>query len=140
MSLRSVCSLLVCLILLCGCVPLLCQNCNYHIKLSDGDRGQVIFVNDSKKPIEAFQVSGRCGRGFMARDALDGPSHDALEVPGDKEGIESVVVAPAGRMTTLATLVPHPSGCKWETGVDAVIYADGSYGGNETIARGMQCI
>jgi hypothetical protein len=38
----------------------------------------------------------------------------------------------------LTNLLPQPSGCAWRTKVDGVIYADGTFEGDEKVVQGVQ--
>jgi hypothetical protein len=123
MFVRSIRFPMVCFTLLCGCTPLLAQSSNYHVELSDRTSGTIIFVNDSKKPIEAFSISGRCGDHNGANDMYDG-----LNSAWDK------TIEPGNQMPS-SRLVPQPVLCDWEAKVDAVIYTDGTYEGDENAIR-----
>jgi hypothetical protein len=116
------------------------------MELSDGTSGWVILVNDSERPIEAFYFSGQCNAINARGGAGVQFSYDALQSPGTVSGHPGLdgkflsqkdVVAPKGRMISMTKLELQQSGCDWKGDIDAVIYSDGSYEGDEMIARGM---
>jgi len=136
---------LVWLAMLCGCVPLLAQSRNYHAEIANEPDRRFILVNDSKEPIEAFHASVECHDPTSSveidmrvsseetYDALAGSRKrwwlwDGLTAKGD-------VVEPGERFNIGGTL---NAVCNWEPNVDAVIYADGSYDGNELAVRRLQ--
>ena len=135
-----------CLVTLCVCAPLLAQTRGYHMELSDRTSGWVILVNDSDKPIEAFYFSGQCND-VNARGGVGTYfTYDALQSPGTVSGHPGLdgkflsqrdTVAPKGRMISMTKLMPQQSGCDWKGDINAVIYSDGSYEGDEMIARGI---
>lgn len=147
MSSRPIPFLLICLATLCGCVPLLAQDRGYHMELTDGASARAILVNDSQKTIEAYHFSAKCWSAGRLKGGTE-DSYDALESSGtsrsgpptDVTGIVSHrdVLEPRGRMVSSVNLPPQPSGCVWDADFDAVIYADGSYEGDEMRVRGLQ--
>ncbi len=120
------------------CCPAFAQNSGYHLQLSDGTSGWVILVNDTQRPIEAFTVNATCGAvtATPAYDALafsgGGSSHPAVR------GLQPSLIQPGQRLFALANLAPQPSGCAWQTQVAGVIYADGTYDGDESAVRDLQ--
>jgi hypothetical protein len=122
------------------------------VELSDGPKlgGRtlllVTLVNDSQKPIEAYDAQAKCWVGDVWR-AGSGANYDTLTVAADSisspydEGArlvtQNAVLRPGGRMITQLNLLTQP-GCEWKPDVDAVLYADGTYGGDETAARSLQ--
>jgi hypothetical protein len=139
--------------LLClAALPLFAQDRGYHVELSDGPKlGSgtlllVTLVNDSQKPIEAYDAQARCWVGDVWKGG-NGTNYDALTIAADSVSspydngsrlvMHNAVLRPGGRMVTQLGLVSQP-GCEWKPDVDAVLYADGSYGGDETAARGLQ--
>ena len=142
----------LCFAILCGALPLFPQDRGYHVELSDGPKLKsgtlllVTLVNDSRKPIEAYDAQARCWSGDVWKTG-NGTNYDALTVAADTiskpndEGTRLVthgtVLEPGGRMFTQLNLLSQP-GCEWKAEVDAVLYADGTYGGDETVARGLQ--
>jgi hypothetical protein len=139
--------------LLClAALPLFAQDRGYHVELSDGPKlGNgtlllVTLVNDSQKPIEAYDAQAKCWVGDDSR-AGSGANYDALTIAGDSvsnpydsgslSARHNTVLRPGGRMVTQLGLISEP-GCEWKPDVEAVLYADGTYGGDETAARGLQ--
>jgi len=138
--------LVFCLTIFCGSAPLLAQNRGYHLELSDRTSGWVILVNDSEKPIEAFYFSGQCNDVNARGGAGTYFTYDALQSSGTVSGHPGLdgkslsqrdVAAPKGRYVSMTKLAPQQSGCEWKGDISAVIYSDGSYEGDEMIARGM---
>lgn len=147
MSSRPASFLVVCLTMLCGCVPLLAQGRGYHAELSDGTSGWVILVNDSQKTIEAYHLSAKCmGQGRvrmgeeLSYDTLDSSGTSRNWPPTGFAGIHttSAVAEPEARMVSMKKLSPPPDGCVWNADFDAVIYADGSYEGDEIKVQRLQ--
>src|SRR5580700_6004196 len=147
MSPRPALFLFACLSMLCGCTPLLAQVRGCHMELSDGTSGWVILVNDSEKTVEAYHLSAKCmseGRPRMGMEA----SYDALDSAGTSRSGPGKVIAgifthsdvaePGTRMVSMENLAPQPFGCVWDAKFDAVIYADGSYEGDEMKVRRLQ--
>jgi hypothetical protein len=128
-------------LVLCGCLPIAAQHRGYHTELSNGTSGWLALINDSAQPIEAFHYKARCGNGGM------GFSHDVLDFPGNKSSQPPVggyqpdredIVKPGDRRYFMLNLPPQTSGCAWQGDIDAVIFANGTFDGDETIVRGMQ--
>jgi hypothetical protein len=149
MRARPVRLTVVFLSILCGSAPLLAQTRGYHMELSDRTSGWVILVNDSDKPIEAFYFSGQCNALNAGGGAGMQFTYDALENPSTMSGHPGLdgkflsqrdTVAPKGRMISMTKLVPQQSGCDWKGDISAVIYSDGSYEGDEMIARGIAAL
>ena len=101
----------------------------------------MILVNDSRKPIEAFTFSGKCGSGGA------GYTYDALDSGGESRSHPAVdghfamqrsLIQPGQRFFALEKLLPQPSGCTWEGRILGVIYTDGTHEGEESAARDMQ--
>ena len=119
-------------------LPIFAQNPAYHLEFSDRTSGWVILVNDSQKPIEAFTVKATCG----ALSAT--PAYDALEFSGGGishpavKGLQPSLIQPGQRFFALVNLAPQPSGCAWQGQVAGVIYADGTYDGQESAVRDLQ--
>jgi hypothetical protein len=119
-------------------LPVFAQNPSYHLQFSDGTSGWVILVNDSQKPIEAFTVKAACGT------LSSTPTYDALEFSGGGtshpavKGLQPSIIQPGQRFFALVNLAPQPSGCAWQGQVAGVIYADGTYDGEESAVRDLQ--
>lgn len=145
MSSRRVPLLLTCVAMLWSS-PLLAQGRGYHMELSDGTSGWAILVNDSQKIIEAYHFSAKCLSAGRLKGATE-YSYDALQNSGTSMGVPPTGVAgishrdvlePGARTVAADNLLPQPSGCVWDADFDAVIYADGSYEGDEMKVRGLQ--
>jgi hypothetical protein len=114
------------------------QTPGYRLELSDHTSGWVILVNDTQKPIEAFTVKATCGpvTANPTYDALDfsagGSSHPAVK------GLQPSLIQPGQRFYAQVNLAPQPSGCAWQGKVEGVIYADGTYDGEESAIRDLQ--
>jgi hypothetical protein len=146
-------STFLCLATLCTSVLLLAQDRGYHTELADRMTDpsktfqEVILTNDSQKPIEAYHVMARCSDDGNTLASVE-TSYDELGVDADSTWVEEPggrrlvpqppILAPQGRTVTISTLGPEPSGCKWSADVDAVLFADGTYGGDEAAARNLQ--
>ena len=119
-------------------LPVFAQTPAYHLELSDGTSGWVILVNDSQKPIEAFTATATCGAMTTT------PTYDALEFSGGGtshpavKGLQPSLIQPGQRFFALVNLAPQPSGCAWKGHVAGVIYADGTYDGEEIAIRDLQ--
>lgn len=119
-------------------LPVFAQTPAYHLELSDRTSGWVILVNDSQKPIEAFTVNATCGAVTTA------PTYDALEFSGGGsphpavKGLQPSLIQPGQRFFAPVNLAPQPSGCAWHGEVAGVIYADGTYDGQESAVHDLQ--
>jgi hypothetical protein len=119
-------------------LPVFAQTPAYHLEFSNGTSGWVILVNDSQKPIEAFSAKATCGATTTT------PTYDALEFSGGGtshpaiKGLQPSVIQPGQRFFALVNLAPQPSGCAWQGKVAGVIYADGTYDGEESAVRDLQ--
>ncbi len=119
-------------------LPVFAQTPAYHLEFSNGTSGWVILVNDSPKPIEAFSAKATCGATTTT------PTYDALEFSGGGtshpavKGLQPSVIQPGQRFFALVNLAPQPSGCAWQGKVAGVIYADGTYDGEESAVRDLQ--
>jgi hypothetical protein len=119
-------------------LPAFSQNPAYHLEFSDRTSGWVILVNDSQKPIEAFTIKATCGATSTTPtyDALEfaagGTSHPAVK------GSQPSLIQPGQRFYASVNLAPQPSGCAWQGQVAGVIYADGTYDGEEATVRDLQ--
>jgi len=119
-------------------LPAFAQNPGYHLEFSDHTSGWVILVNDSQKPIEAFTAKATCGATTTT------PTYDALEFSGGGtshpavKGLQPALIQPGQRFFALVNLAPQPSGCIWQGKVEGVIYADGTYDGEESAVRDLQ--
>jgi hypothetical protein len=138
---RPVRSTAIYLTILCTCAPLFAQSNNYHVELSDGTSGMIVFTNDSKKSIEAFQISAKCGDHIGSNptyDALDGSgTHIGFRGPDGSLVDRNVVIGPGINMPW--DILPQQlSNCAWEADADAVIYTDGTYEGSDESMRRLE--
>lgn len=139
---------LACFVILVACTPLRAQDRGYHTEVELADRPNlpsgtryIVLVNDSQKSIEAYDVTSGC-TGSRARG---GTSYDELSLTGDKDGItasngasQPSILRPGGRMITRMPLGPSRPDCENTGEVDAVLFADGTYGGDTDAARDLQ--
>ena len=124
-------------------LPLIAQSSNYHMELVDVGPGitNTVLVNDSSQPIEAFHVLEKCdaGDGWWDRDVLSGPG-----APG---GTSSDIHGAHGRFSRTIGVEPggrwdgqhlgKDKGRECQERADAVIFADGSYEGDEASVRSL---
>jgi len=104
------------------------------------------LINDSHLPIVAYHAEAKCriGKDISQSDetSFDAVSalYDEMSVqgPGGAVVSQQPVLAPKGRMVTGLKLEPQPNGCRWQAEIDAVLYADGSFRGNERSARNLR--
>lgn len=110
----------------------------YHVEFGgDGQGNEVaILVNDSNAPIEAYLLSWRCGKpedvtgGWSSGDTLAGLSGSfALISPTGTISRDEVV--PRGKRAIVGSHL-----C--DTSVNAVLFADGTWAGDELAARGLK--
>jgi hypothetical protein len=92
-------------------------------------------VNDSDRPIQAFKIlersrdGGFCSAGGW--DLLSGPG-EAFRYPSRDRGIER------GGSRDYGYLTRTSSGQECEPKIDALIFADGTYEGDEAVVRAMK--
>jgi hypothetical protein len=76
MPIFTVCGRASIMLVVSWSLPLVAQSSNYHMEFVDIAPGitQIVLVNDSSQPIEAFHVLEQCdaGDGWWGRDALSG--------------------------------------------------------------------
>lgn len=147
--------LVLCQVTLLGWTGLKGQSRSYHVELSESsiksDSGNkvsnVVVVNDSDKPIEAFHLTKRCETVSGGNRVEGGARHDTLFGPGTQEGfygpdgkmkMQSSVVQPRGRFVSGTTIFSGPETQECDAQVDAAIFADGSYEGDEAQIRGLE--
>jgi hypothetical protein len=101
---------------------------------------QVILVNDSEKPIEAFAASQRCQDGSASggvRDILFYPSKDIDMQAADRSGPpRSGVLDTGARWSTLLVMFPERGDC--QNRITAVFFSDGSFEGDDAPARSLK--
>jgi hypothetical protein len=141
MSLRTVRSTAFSFLMLLAWLPLVAQTSSYHTTLSNDASGapQIILVNDSNTPIEAFHILQQCqsGGSWSSRDALDGPGMTASAIQGANGGqSQTLGVQPNGTWN---------AGFKTQIGanvcgvvIDALFFADGSYQGKDAVVRSLK--
>lgn len=137
MFIRSLQLMAFSLIILSVCRQLIAQERGYHTELSDGTSGWIILVNDSQKPIETFSLTGKCGTisTEFVHDSLDGSRTGSLHPAAGKQ---SDTIKPGERFFSITKLLPQSSGCTWKVEVNAAIYTDGTYDGDENVVRALQ--
>jgi hypothetical protein len=122
---------LFCLLTAVAQLPAFGQSPGYHFEYSDGPMNHpeshwVTFVGNSDKPIEAYEMrEQKLGGEFCAErrcDILDNPGLTPLE---------------RGEKWDYGYLSWGPDGKECEPRADAVIFADGSYEGNEAVVRAL---
>lgn len=124
------------------------QDRPYHIEFTEANSVNshqpaglrwVIFVNDSKKTVEAFALSAKCGTAGRAsrQDPLDNPPGSPIH-PYDGKPHQTGLAPPGAHALTLFSLIPQRSGCEWKVNVSTVVYADGSYDGPQDDVRRLQ--
>ena len=131
--------------MLFGCVSLFAQTRHYRVRFApEGQSVSTILINDSEKAIEAYSVSSRCqSRGAGPRI---GDEFDILTIPEDsgeihrsKKDVVISSVEPGGqRRLGAISGGPLPTGCEWTVESSGVIYADGTYEGDESVVRNLQ--
>jgi hypothetical protein len=131
-----------------GWLPLVAQSSSYHLEFDDiipGDKSGCL-VNDSEKPIEAFAASQRCqrpdgrsgGGTHGSRDILDsgrGPTSDMLSADASGPPLSGVIETGA-RWRTGISVIPENGDC--QTQVNAVLFSDGSFEGEDAAVRGLK--
>jgi hypothetical protein len=121
---------------LCPAIP---AQGTYHLEFGGDGQGNeaAILANDSKTPIEAYFLSWRCGNhegqaigGWSTGDTLAGvpASFSVMSPTGTISRTD--IIAPGNR-----AMVGNPS-C--DASVDAVLFADGTWAGDELAARGLK--
>jgi hypothetical protein len=131
------------------------QTPGYHIELIDDTaphhsplNKRIVLFNDSDRTIEAAHISEVCeGDNRRGGPLTHETTEDTLTYSSDKVGnpgpdgtlvFESTTIPPGGKMVLLEPLAQQPSGCTWNAKVDAVIYSNGTYEGDEIAVRGLQ--
>jgi hypothetical protein len=125
--------------------PLPAQGSGYHVELSDERSGhrEIILVNDSDKPIEAFHLVNRCASGGSSAqmDTLGSPYAVLSIDEPDGRRTHRAAVEPGERWDTqsgTATLATKNGIQECDTEVDAVLFGDGSHAGRDDVARSMK--
>jgi hypothetical protein len=133
MSSLGVRAVVFCFPVILGWLPVAAQSFSYHLEFEDNAGSkQVILVNDSEKPIEAFSASQRCqkahgwsGSGGI-RDILFYPSKD----------IDSGVLDTGARRSTFLAMMPERGDC--QNRITAVFFSDGSFEGDDAAVRSLK--
>jgi hypothetical protein len=126
-----------------ACVALILggQSRSYRVELSNGASGRVMVVNDSDLPMEAFHLQGECGNvgDEFSDDELDfWGVGGALRGPDGRYFRSPYLLESHQKGVTIHMLAAQPSSCSWRAKIDAVVYVDGSYEGDELEVRGLQ--
>jgi hypothetical protein len=134
-----------------SCLPLFAQNSSYHLEVLQDPPHLVVLVNDSKQPIEGFHVLEKCETRdrWWSRDALTnagGPHGTTSDIHGAHTRFSQTIgVEPGGRWDGQPQTVEKV----WERAtnetssfeclerIDAVIFADGSWDGDEAALRSL---
>jgi hypothetical protein len=140
-------AIVFCFPVILGWFPLAAQSSSYHLEFDDRIPGHqpVILVNDSEKSIEAYGASQLC---FKAKvyTGVPNESRDVLDNPFN--GAASGVRAPDGRGPARGGVLE--TGARWRTNmatrpdwdcrtqVNAVLFSDGSFEGEDTAVRGLK--
>jgi hypothetical protein len=130
-----------------GWMPLAAQSSSYHLESDDRAPGRqpLLLVNDSEKSIEAYGASQLCfkpktytGVPDDSRDILDHPfggvTSDMRAADGNGPPRSGVLETGARWRTQMAT---QP---EWDcrTQVNAVLFSDGSFEGEDAAVRGLK--
>jgi len=119
------------------------QNRSYRVELSDGTTGRVMVVNESDEPMEAFHFQEDCGASHshfsFSQDRLDfwGWGGHLAGLDGRFVG-SPYLLEPYPRGVPRHIAPKRPVACIERAEVDAVLYADGSYAGDDLALRGLQ--
>jgi hypothetical protein len=144
MSSLGVRAVVFCFPVILGWLPVAAQSFSYHLEFEDNAGSkQVILVNDSEKPIEAFAASQRCQKahGWSGsdgiRDILFYPSTDIDMQAADRSGPpRSGVLDTGARWSTLLAMMPERGDC--QNRITAVFFSDGSFEGDDAAVRSLK--
>ncbi len=143
MSSLGVRAVVFCFPVILGLLPVAAQSSSYHLEFEDNAGSkQVILVNDSEKPIEAFVASQRCqkatGGNGSVRDILFYPSKDIDDMQAaDRSGPpRSGVVDTGARWSTFLVMLPERGDC--QNRITAVFFSDGSFEGDDAAVRNLK--
>jgi len=134
-----------CFPVILGWLPLAAQSSSYHLEFDDRKRSQqVILVNDSEKSIEAYGASQLCFKPKQYRGVDDG--QDILDAPfrgtpssmraADGSGPPRSGVLETGARWSMGISIPENWDC--QTHVNAVLFSDGSFEGEDAGVRGLK--
>jgi hypothetical protein len=144
MSSLGVRAVVFCFPVILGWLPVAAQSASYHLEFEDNAGSkQVILVNDSERPIEAFAASQLCqgatgvsGSGGI-RDILFYPSKDIDMQAADRSGPpRSGVLDKGARWSTLLAMMPERGDC--QNRITAVFFSDGSFEGDDAAVRSLK--
>jgi len=142
MSSRRIAVRLLLLSIYCGALSAQSQTVHTHIQLSEGTSGHIIVINGSPKTIEAFHMKSKCGTGGgdTTKDKLESRGTvSSWAAPDGTRFNEPDVIGPWARVALIHMAPKQPgNGCVWDIDVDAVIYADGTFEGDESVVRTLQ--
>lgn len=134
-----------CWLVILGWLPLAAQSSSYHLEFDDRIPGQppqlLTLVNDSEKPIEAFESSQRCHKGRLSTgsdDSFDILDHLQGEIQATNESIppRSRVLETGERWRTIVAFSPEHRGCHMR--INAVFFSDGSFEGDDAAVQGLK--
>jgi hypothetical protein len=134
-----------CFPVILGWLPLAAQSSSYHLEFADHKHSQqVILVNDSEKSIEAYGASQLCFKPKQyvgvdeSRDILDisfRGTPSSMRAADGREPPRSGVLETGARRST-GIFIPENWDC--ETQVNAVLFSDGSFEGEDAAVRGLK--
>jgi hypothetical protein len=121
------------------------QSSSYHLEFDDRilrlPHQLLTLVNDSEKPIEAFESSQRCHKGRFYSGNDD--SFDILDhLQGDIQATDgsvpprSRVLETGERWRTVVAFSPENRACHIQ--VKAVLFSDGSFDGEDAAVQGLK--
>ncbi len=134
-----------CFPIVLGWLPLAAQSSSYHLEFDDPKSGpqEVVLVNDSEKPIEAFVASQRCQRAHGGSRAEG--SEDTLFFSGLRDDIRAAdrsgpppsgLLDPGARWRTFLVMMPERGDCQNQ--ITAVLFSDGSFEGDDAAIRSLK--
>jgi hypothetical protein len=136
-----------------GSLPLAAQSPSYHLETDDRMSGwqQVILVNDSEKPIEAYAAYQQCqaqpkphstylgGSTLASEDILSDPHLNGISVhlrAADGSLARHGVLEKGDRWMTFLVVTPEKGDC--QNKITAVLFSDGSFEGEDAAVRGIK--
>jgi hypothetical protein len=101
---------------------------------------QIALVNDSDKTIETFHItSDREDEGGITQDALDLVLHEGSITFTDQETVnQNSIIKPGARFISLGRGVSGRRVPVYVPKIDAVLFTDGTFEGDEAILRGIE--
>jgi len=127
-------------IVISSAFSLTAQTRHYRMELSSGTSGYVILENDSQSSIEAFHVKGQCGSVGMeaTSDILEGPNGRFPNVAADTRSQRGGIHRWERVSFANVTFIAQPQPCTWKVEMNAVIFSDGSYEGDDAQVKALQ--